>query len=223
MTLMAQRSLRRLLGCLVVLVPLVAAPGARAAGGSYVSGGGASPLLAMAPHTSCQSEGLETPFTSWGDDAYYFLIRQGDVGSADNWDLYGATVAAENNAYTVYTDPPASVSVADGQSATSPSVCVNIDDPTLRFFVRNTGAATGLLHVDVLYQDDYGNEQTAEIATLGSSTPSSWGPSPIIDLTVPLVDVMGDGFTPVQFSFRADGDGSAWLLDDVYVDPYGKG
>jgi hypothetical protein len=177
----------------------------------------------MLADTPCQAESLENPFTPWADYADYFLIRQGDVGAGDNWDLDGATIADENSDYTIYTASAASVSVASGQSATSPSVCVTIDRPTVRFFVKNTGAATGVLHVDVLYQDDYGTLQTTEIGLVSGSTPDVWGPSPIIPLTAPLADGLGDGSTPVQFRFRADSDGSSWLIDDVYVDPYGKG
>jgi hypothetical protein len=31
------------------------------------------------------------------------------------------------------------------------------------------------------------------------------------------------GLTEVNFRFRAEGAGSTWLVDDAYVDPYGKG
>jgi hypothetical protein len=216
---MQQRFLRRLLGCLVVLVPLLAAPGARAAGGH--SNGG--PVLAMAAHTSCQSQAIEHPFATWGDNADYFLIREGAVDLAADWDFFNGDVVEENSSYTTHSDNVASVSVTSGQSATTPDVCVTIDDPTMRFFVKNTGAATGMLHVDVLYQDKHGNQQSLEIGQLGAATPSSWGPSPIIVLTAPLIDLLGSGYTPVEFRFRADGAGSAWLIDDVYVDPYGKG
>jgi hypothetical protein len=36
-----------------------------------------------------------------------------------------------------------------------------------------------------------------------------------------LLGVLGGSHTPVAFRFRADG--GDWLIDDVYVDPYGKG
>jgi hypothetical protein len=216
MTLLPHRSLRRLLGCLLVAAPiLAAAPAAHAKVGPARS-------VQTAMRTVCQSGDIENPFASWGDPNDYFLAYEGDVGAGDAWEESGAQVVSENNPYSAHPTPAASILVGAGQSATTANVCVGIDDPTMRFFARDVGAGTGVLHVDAVFQDDVGNDHAIELGLLDASAGGDWAPSPVMDLS-PLVDLLGDGYTPVQFRFRADGDGSSWLVDDVYVDPYGKG
>jgi hypothetical protein len=219
MTLSLHRPPRRLLAGLIAAVPLLlAAPAAHAAGGPVRHAAMLSPL-----HTVCQSEALEQPFANWGDDASYFLTRDGDVGDAAAWELDGAQVNPENNPFSTHGDQPSSLQIDTGQSATTADVCVSLEDPTMRFFARDVGADAGVLHVDVIYQDAYGEQIETEIGHVDSTAGADWAPSPIVDLTAPLVDVLGNDLTPVQFRFWTDGDGGSWLVDDVYVDPYGKG
>jgi hypothetical protein len=208
MTLLPHPALRRFLGCLVVVAPILAA---------------APAAQASAMHTVCQSGEIEQPFAAWGDANDYFLAYEGDVGYADSWDLGGAQVVGENNPYSAHPAPSASIQVDGGGYATTANVCVGVDDPTMRFFARDIGAADGVLHVDAIYQDEVGDERSAEIGQLDSSAGGDWSPSPVIDLSAPLADALGGGYSPVRFRFRADGDGSSWLVDDVYIDPYGKG
>jgi hypothetical protein len=219
---------RRHLVCLAALSPLLLASTARAddtPGHPLAAQQSFSQLAPM--HTPCDDSEIETPFTSWSDDADYFLNRQGDVSDgAGDWTLDGsAAIAAQDNAYTAHpSDPAASISLGAGDSATAPTTCVTIDDPSMRFFVRNTGSETGTLRVDVTYTDENGAQQTGTLATLTSADAGdAWTPSPVVALSAPLVAQLSDEYTPVKFSFTAEGEGSAWLVDDVYVDPYGKG
>jgi hypothetical protein len=221
---------RRYIACLAVLTPLVAASAARADRGGVPHGdSGASVQLAAAyaSHTLCNEIVIENPFTAWGDDADYFLIKGGDLSSdavGYGWDLGAGELAAQNNSYSTHTFEPSSLSLSQGDSATSSTVCVTPDLPTMRFFVRNTGAATGTLSVDAIYEDQNFEQHTYHLGTLTSSgAGDAWTPSPILELAAPLVAVLDDGTAPVTFKFTAEGDGSAWLVDDVYVDPYGKG
>jgi hypothetical protein len=222
---------RRYIACLAALTPLVAASVAQAAG-APPAGASSSAAPAMMQslamyHNPCEDRYIEQPFTQWDDYADYFLIRGGDFsagGAGWAWNGGGA-LYPEDNAYTAYPGDPASGALTTGQAATSPPVCVSIDDPTLRFFVRNKGAATGTLKVEALYTDTDGNPQAVTLGTLTSSDAgNAWTPSPIVDLTAPLHPQLdADGFTSVNFRFTAQGDGSSWLVDDVYLDPYGKG
>jgi hypothetical protein len=223
---------RRYLACLAALTPLLAASAAHASAGPPAgSTGSAAPAMAMQSlamyHNPCDDRYLENPFTQWGDYADYFLIRGGnlDAGGAGWAWGGGGGLYPEDNAYTAYPGDPASAGLTSGQSATSPPICVSIDDPTLRFFVRNKGASTGTLTVQAAYTDVDGNPQAVTLGTLTSSDAGdAWSPSPILDLTAPLHPQLdADGYTPVNFQFTAHGDGSSWLVDDVYVDPYGKG
>ena len=177
---------RRHLACLAVLSPLLLASTARA--------DKAPPSVAASPHAQqtllhvpCDDTLIENPFSAWGDNAEYFLNREGD-------------------------------------SATAPMVCVGVDTPTMRFFVKNTGAETGTLKVEVTYDDDNWDLQTVTLATLTSADAGdAWTASPVVELSAPLVELLGAGETPVNFKFTAEGADTAWLVDDVYVDPYGKG
>jgi hypothetical protein len=215
---------RRQLACLAALPPLLLASTARADDTPPPSLAAFAQSAAM--HVPCDDTTIENPFTAWDDGADYFLNRQGDLADgATEWTLDGATIATEDNAYTTHVgDVAASLSLTEGESATAPTACVSIDDPTMRFFVKNTGAETGTLKVEVTYNDENWDEHTTTLATLTSEDAGdAWTPSPVIDLAAPLVELLDAGQTPVNFKFTAEGEDSAWLVDDVYVDPYGKG
>jgi hypothetical protein len=223
---------RRALACLAVLTPLVAASAARADRSGVPAGGGDAPMMAQAqaamftPHVPCSERTIEHPFAAWGDNADYFLIKQGNLGSESiyDWDFGSGELVAENNPDSLYPDEASSLSLSEGDSAEGPTTCVTVDDPTMRFFVRNTGAETGTLSVDAVYLDENYEEQSYHLGTLTSEDAGAeWTPSPVLELAAPLVEVLEDGETPVAFRFTAEGEGSGWLVDDVYVDPYGKG
>jgi hypothetical protein len=213
---------RWLIACLALLIPLLAAPRALADGG----GGGGMTANSVAVHTPCQQRQIENPFTAWSDTADYFLIPDGNAyDSANVWeDISAASVAAENQTYSAYTDEDSSVQVTDGGSATTAMVCVDPDTPTMRFFVRSNGDTGGTLHVSVLYEDELGDPQSVGIGDLDAATVGDeWTPSPALDISAPLVSVLDGGMAPVWFVFSAEGEDSSFLVDDVYVDPYGKG
>jgi hypothetical protein len=176
---------------------------------------------AVAYHTPCLQRVIENPFTQWNDTADYFLAPGGAV---DNWDLDGADVVAENSPFSVHAETAAAVHVPEGASTTAPMVCVTPNDPTMRFFVRNTGGELGTLHVDVLYVDDQNESQSLEIGVVtAADAGDAWVPSPVLELAAPLIAQLDEGLAEVNFRFRAEGAGSSWLVDDLYVDPYGKG
>jgi hypothetical protein len=217
---------RRALACLAVLTPLVAASAAQADRGGVSHGAPMLAQAAAAPHTPCTERMIERPFAAWDDNADYFLVKEGDLGSDANydWNLGSGELIAENNPFSLYTAEESSLSLGEGASAESPTFCVTVDDPTMRFFVRNTGAETGTLKVQAVYFDENFEEHTYLLGTLTSEDASDeWAPSPTLELAAPLVELLADGETPVSLRFTAEGEGSGWLVDDVYVDPYGKG
>jgi hypothetical protein len=218
---------RRYVACLALLMPLVAASAARAndqgpPGGNAMM---AQAAMAMQYHNPCEDRDIENPFTAWDDYSDYFLIRGGDVSNlAPDWSFDGGEVVEDQSTYSAHGEESASASLGAGDSVTAPSVCVSLDDPTMRFSVKNPGATTGTLKVEALYTDENFDTQAIELGTLTSEDAGDeWTPSPILELAAPLDALLQDGVTPVRFRFTSEGEDSAWLVDDVYVDPYGKG
>ena len=223
---------RRAIACLAVLTPLVVASAAQAdRGGVSHDGDGDAPMMMMqtamvSPHVPCSERTIEKPFAAWDDNADYFLIKEGNLGSDAiyDWNFGGGELVAQNNPNSLHPEEESSLSLSEGDSAESPMTCVTVDDPTMRFFVRNTGAETGTLNVEAVYLDENYEEQTYHLGTLTSEDAGDeWAPSPVLELAAPLVELLDDGETPIALRFTADGEGGSWLVDDVYVDPYGKG
>jgi hypothetical protein len=195
-------SFRRLLVGLAVLVaPLAGAATARAADTA----------------ARCEGRVIEQPFTAFEDTADYFLAPDGDFSAgAAGWNLDGAQVVAENEPWYVRGgDTAAAVRIESGASATSPTICVGQDDPTMRFFARSLGDPEGTLDVEVLYTDGDGIEQALTIGTITAA--SDW------TAVAPLPITANSYEMTVAFRFTAHGTDSTWLIDDVYVDPYRKG
>ena len=193
---------RPLLMVSVMLLSLVAAATARAADSAR-----------------CEGRVIEQPFTAWNDPADYFLAPAGDFSSgALGWELAGADVVAENEPWYVHgVDTPAAVRLESGATATSPTICVSQSDPTMRFFARSTGEPTGTLGVEVLYTDSLGDPQSLPIGVVAGVTAGEWTPTIAMPITANVYEMA------VAFRFTAEGTGSSWLIDDVYVDPYRKG
>jgi hypothetical protein len=180
---------------------------------------GAATAQADGVASRCSGRVIEQPFAQFGDLADYFLAPDGDLSAGGaGWTLDGGIVVAENEPFWVHGgDTPASVWLDRGASATSPAICVTLDDPTMRFFARSTGGPVGRLAVDVLYTDADGAPQELRIGTIKGDETQDWTP------VTPLAIVANTIEMDVQFRFTAVGPGSEWLIDDVYVDPYKKG
>lgn len=177
---------RSLIALAVLLLTLFAADAARADGTSAAR---------------CEARVIEQPFAPWDDHADYFLAPDGDFSSGGaGWALDGSGVVAADDPF---------LQLPAGGAATSPTICVTEDDPTMRFFAQGAGA----LQVEVLYTDEEGTEQALPIGVLDG--PAEWAPSEILAITVNTYEMS------VAFRFTAlSGD---WAVDDVYVDPYRKG
>jgi hypothetical protein len=167
----------------------------------------------------CEGRVIEQPFTAWEDPADYFLAPDGDFSAgAAGWQLDGAEVTADNEPWNVHgSETSAAVRIPTGASATSPQICVGVDDPTMRFFARSSADAGRTLDVDVLYTDGDGNEQALTIGTVTGESALEWTP------VTPLPITANEYEMTVAFRFTARGADGDWLIDDVFVDPYRKG
>lgn len=197
-------SLRRLLiGFAIVVAPFAGVATAQAADDA----------------ARCEGRVIEQPFTAWEDPADYFLAPDGDFSAgAAGWDLAGAEVVDDNEPWHVHGgDAVAAVRIESGASATSPTICVGQDDPTMRFFARSAGDPSGTLDVEVLYTDEAGTAQALTIGTITADSAAEWTPVAPLPITANAYEMS------VAFRFTARGTDSTWLIDDVYVDPYRKG
>jgi hypothetical protein len=149
-----------------------------------------TPFVAPAMASACPDRAIEHPFAQWGDGGDYFAVPGGNV------------------------------QLGSGDSATTEPVCVELGDPTLRFFVRDEGGLLGTLRVDALI-DGVPVPVPVGLVT-GLLTGDEWQPSPTFLALANLLDIL-PGDLQVAFRFSAGGLGSAFAIGDVYVDPYGKG
>jgi hypothetical protein len=183
--------------------------------------------LAIAPAahaatTSCTTvTSTSKPFTRWNDNNSYVLSPGGNFESTlSGWVTSGsATVQGNESYYVGGAADSRSLALGSNGSATSAPVCIGLDYPSFRFFLRNT-AASGQLKVEVLGTGLIGGVRSLLSAYVSGS--SSWSPSApmlILDNLSSLLTL--GGMTPVSLRFTAVGGN--WQIDDVYVDPYRRG
>lgn len=175
-------------------------------------------LVVSAP--SCATESLSQPFLRWGDANHYALVPNGAFLSGQaEWSLAGgaAVVAGAEPWHVTSASQSRSLSLPAASSATTAPVCVNVTDPTIRFFARNLGSSVSTLAVSVSFTTSLGVHATLPIGTVISG--SSWAPAPA-DLT--LVSALSlTSSTPVRFTFTPVGR-STWEVDDIYLDPFSR-
>jgi hypothetical protein len=164
-------------------------------------------------------------FAAAGDFHPYFLLSGGAFeAGTPTWNLAGgAARVAGNN--TAGGDPLAnttSLSLPAGSSATSPTVCVTRDAPTIRFYVRNTGAASSRLGVTVFYSLPNGMPKSKQVASV-SGTGVWQASAAIVYMADKFAAASATGTTNVSFQFTPLDANGQWRVDDVYVDPFKRG
>ena len=99
----------------------------------------------------------------------YALAPQGDFAPSDDWTLdKEATVVAGADPFSGALH---SLQLEKGAEAASPAMCVNLDNPTIRFFARDVGGnGKSNLKVDVLYEDFDGHAKHLTVAKLRLGT-----------------------------------------------------
>ena len=177
-------------------------------------------VLSLLPG-SCGSEVYSQPFAKWGDTANYVLMPGGSFeAGSPSWALVnGAKTIPGNESYYVHgaTDK-VSLGLPVSSSATSLAACTSIYHPTMRFFVRNTGAASSQLEVEALYPGLLGGVQSAKIGVVQGT--AAWQPSPVMTLLVSnLLATLSLDRTTIAFRFTPLDSSGSWSVDDVYLDP----
>jgi hypothetical protein len=186
-----------------------------------VTGGVAQANLLSILPGSCGNQVDSHPFARWSDNNSYTLVPGGTFeAGALPWALSsGAKVVAGNESYYVSASSDHnSLSLPSGSWATSLAVCTSIYHPTMRLFVRNTGAASSRLRVEALYPGLLGGVQFARLGELSGT--STWQPSPELQLSATnLLATLSLAQTVIAFRFTPEGAGGQWGIDDAYLDP----
>jgi hypothetical protein len=159
-------------------------------------------------------------FAAWGDTASYALAPEGDLSATDGWTLNKqATVVG---AADPFSGAAQSLQLVKGAEAATPAMCVNLDNPTIRFFVSDIGGnEKSRLKVDVLYEDFGGHVKHLTIAKL--KVGNEWQPSVILPMYVNMLALAApNGLTAVAFRFKAEGlqKDEALSISSIYVDPF---
>jgi hypothetical protein len=168
--------------------------------------------------TDCGTPELTQPFKPWLDSAHYKLVDGGafETGT-EGWALTGgARVVAGNASQRVHgADDDKSLLLPAGSSATTPPVCVGLDEPTMRYFTKRNSGLLSVLTVSVQVQLELGVWVTLPI---GVDLGGAWHPSLPNLVVANLLPLLPPDQTSVRFKF-APILGGAWQIDDVYVDP----
>lgn len=159
-------------------------------------------------------------FAGWGDPASYALAPQGDLSTSDDWTLNKqASVVGEGDPFSGASN---SLELVKGAEAATPAMCVNLDNPTLRFFARDVGGnGKANLKVDMLYEDFDGHIRRMTVAKLKAN--AEW--QPIMPLPIYLnflAAASSSGVTAIALQFKAEGLQKDEVIDisGIYVDPF---
>ncbi len=200
--------------CVVRLVAALA--GMLGASVLLAPGAVAGPLVDSAE--DCDPAPVSTPFMRWVDPMQYTPIKDGGIEHrGKGWTLKGDAAPVEGNEpwKVRHEDDERSLSLPAGSSATTPTICVGLAEPTLRFFARGEGGLAQLLTVEVLFEDALGEVRSLPI---GADLGGAWHPSLVMPVIANLLPLLPGDKTPVQFRFTAQkGD---FRIDDAYVDPW---
>ncbi|MEA2422643.1 MAG: hypothetical protein QOF55_1742 [Thermoleophilaceae bacterium] len=184
-------------------------------------------LVASAP--SCDNGATSQPFAAFGDSNAYFLVPGGDFESgAAGWDRGSASVVSDQQPWTAPgADGAGALSIPAAGTVVSPTVCVGIEHPSMRFFAHRSGggllAGASQLAVTARVVTSLGAVAEIPVGTITSLTNGTkWNPTPAQVVLPSLLPLLPGEHTPVQFRFTAVGT-SAWVIDDVYVDPHCRG
>jgi hypothetical protein len=210
------RGIRRariaLLGTLTGAALFAALPGAASAG----------LLVQSAP--SCNNSNVSQPFEQFGDNNSYFLVPGGNFeNGAAGWSLNGARVVNDQEPWQVIGAGSHALNVPAGRSVVSPTVCVGIEDPSMRFFAHRSGGGllggVSQLLVTARVETSLGLVVEVPVGTITSLTNGTkWNVTPTQIMLASLLPLLPGEHTPIQLRFTAIGT-SDWVIDDVLVDP----
>jgi hypothetical protein len=205
-----------LLGAAAVIVALPTGAAALPTGAAALPTGAAA-----ASSAACASASTSTPFAAVGDSALYSLLSGASFESAaSGWTLSDAEVISAGA--TAESAPSGhALAIEPGGSALSPLFCIDVEEQSFRFYVRQTGGGDwgSSLSVAIVWSDVYGVRHYTPVASVTGS--SSWAPTQVLPLATKLPLWMPAATLKAQLQFKAEGSG-CWAIDDVYIDPHSR-
>ncbi len=165
----------------------------------------------------CPGQTFYQPFLAFGDADYYTLVENSefDEGSG-GWSLRNGAELIEG------ADPDGSsggaLELAPGAVAVSPPVCVTLQYPTARAWVRTVEGGSGL-GVGVFYTGSrYGPAAADRVGRLGSDQGDEWVLSDPFEVK-PELGGSAEGGREVRFVFANATRSSVFQLSGLSVDP----
>jgi hypothetical protein len=170
----------------------------------------------------CDNATLTQPFLPWGDSGYYKLVPGGDFeGSLAGWTLTGGAekVSGSEPFGATGTVGKYSMDLPAGASVQSPYTCVDLADPTFRFFARNNELLSTVV-VSIVYKEPLLGPVAVPIGAVALSP--TWAPTLLPMFTLSDVQslvnaLLGQGTPQVALRFTALTGNSQ--IDDIFVDP----
>jgi hypothetical protein len=152
-----------------------------------------------------------------GDGSSYFgFANNGFESGSTGWSLSrGAYVTRDNEPWYANGYGSHALALPPGTSATSPSFCVNLLDPSGRMFARALSANDDL-QVQVLFHGLTGNlTGILNVGSLSARDYDSWRPSGRFNslLALPLLT------SYAQIRVTNTGSRGTWEIDDAFIDP----
>jgi hypothetical protein len=181
-------------------------------------------LVASAP--DCDNGATSQPFAQWGDENSYFLAPGGGFESGTGW--AGGRLVSDQEPWRVAGDAGShALVVGAGRSVVSPTMCVGLEHPTMRFFAHRSGGgllgAASTLVVTARVETSLGLVVEVPVGTITALTNgTSWNRTPTQVVVASLLPLLPGEHTPIQFRFAAVGTAD-WVIDDVFVDPRYRG
>lgn len=178
-------------------------------------------LLGLGLGGLCPSQKLTQPFARWSDTDNYELAPGGDFESSlSGWTLEGgaARIAGSDSYDATGSAGTYSLKLPAGALAISPPICVSSADPSFRLFERST-SGTSSVRIETAYAGLVGLLYGLLTPNQGLATTTSWQPSPVLSTSTGLPTLLGTTVLQLRFS----GVKGTTQLDDVFIDPHGRG
>jgi hypothetical protein len=206
---------------LVLLVATAAAGLAAAAGSAGASTGLLGQLSSgvVGSLGNCGYGSSSQVFRQWLDLGEYSLAPQGDLSSTSAWALSGATVSSAHDPYGLSVRSLAFS--ANGATAVTPAMCVNLQNPDVRFLVSDKGGdGSAYFDLALRYVGLDGKVHTIGLGRVYAG--KTWQPTPIVLLGLNLLSVASsNGWTAIALELHAGGlsSGETVSADGIWVDP----